>query len=222
MNNINKYLWKFLKKYNVDYKEQLLRYEFKILDNTKPILINRNSKKLEYANINDNPLVIEPKIIEKIKNKHNLNLEFLIKLDELIDNSVFAFDSIQHDTSKIFVLNEKNNDNQIIFIVRENKEMKNILVNEVTSVYDKEKLQNLINITCNQGKNVYINPEKEIDFLSLNFSVPLNRIYNIDEISYETERKIYDKYNLTQEEKEKINTLNKWESKSIDDDEWER
>ena len=40
--------------------------------------------------------------------------------------------------------------------------MKNILVNEVTSVYDKEKLQNLINITCNQGKNVYINPEKEI------------------------------------------------------------
>jgi hypothetical protein len=96
--------------------------------------------------------------------------------------------------------------------------MKNILVNEVTSVYDKEKLQNLINITCNQGKNVYINPEKEIEFLSLNFSVPLNRIYNIDEISYETERKIYDKYNLTQEEKEKINTLNKWESKSIDDD----
>lgn len=67
MNNINKYLWKFLKKYNVDYKEQLLRYEFKILNNTKPILINRNSKKLEYANINDNPLVIEPKIIEKIK-----------------------------------------------------------------------------------------------------------------------------------------------------------
>lgn len=219
---MDKNLSNFLKKYKESYKEQLLRYEFKVLDNKNAILINENSEKLEYANINDNPLVIEPKTIEKIKTKHQLNLEFLIKLDELIDNSVFAFDSIQHDTSKIFVLNEKNNNNQIIFIVRENKQEKHILVNEVTSVYDKEKLQNLINITCNQGKNVYINPEKEIEFLSLNFSVPLNRIYNIDEISYETEREIYDKYNLTQEEKEKINTLNKWKSKSIDDDEWER
>lgn len=213
MNNINKYLLKFLKQYNVDYKEQLLRYEFKILDNTKPILINKNSKKLEYAKINNNPLVIEPKIIEKIKNKHNLNLEFLIKLDELIDNSIFAFDSIQHDTSKIFVLNEKNNNNQIIFIIRENKEMKNILVNEVTSVYDKEKLQNLINITCNQGKNVYINPEKENEFLNLDFIVPTDKIYNIDEISYETKKEIDDKYNLTQKEKNKV--------KQIDDD-WER
>ena len=219
---MDKNLSNFLKKYKESYKEQLLRYEFKVLDNKNAILINENSEKLEYANINDNPLVIEPKTIEKIKTKHQLNLEFLIKLDELIDNSVFAFDSIQHDTSKIFVLNEKNNNNQIIFIVRENKQEKHILVNEVTSVYDKEKLQNLINVTCNQGKNVYINPEKEIEFLSLNFSVPLNRIYNIDEISYETEREIYDKYNLTQEEKEKINTLNKWKSKSIDDDEWER
>lgn len=218
---MDKNLSNFLKKYKESYKEQLLRYELKVLDNKNAILINENSEKLKYANINSNPLVIEPKTIEKIKTKHQLNLEFLIRLDELVQNSIFAFDSIQHDTSKIFVLNEKNNNNQIIFIVRENKQEKHILVNEVTSVYDKEKLQNLINITCNQGKNVYINPEKEIEFLSLNFSVPLNRIYNIDEISYETERKIYDKYNLTQEEKEKINTLNKWKSKSIDD-EWER
>lgn len=218
---MNKYLWKFLKKYNVDYKEQLLKYEYKLLKTNQLIMINIDSQKLNYACIKNNPLLIDTTTIAKIKTKHNLNLEFLIKLDKLIDNSVFAFDSIQHDTSKIFVLNEKNNNNQIIAIVRENKEMQNILVNEVTSVYDKEKLQNLINITCNQGKNVYINPEKEIEFLSLNFSVPLNRIYNIDEISYETEKEICDKYNLTQEEKEKINILNKWESKSIDDD-WER
>lgn len=215
---MDKNLSNFLKKYKESYKEQLLRYELKVLDNKNAILINENSEKLKYANINSNPLVIEPKTIEKIKTKHQLNLEFLIKLDELVQNSIFAFDSIQHDTSKIFVLNEKNNNNQIIFIVRENKQEKHILVNEITSVYDKEKLQNLINITCNQGKNVYINPEKEIEFLSLNFSVPLNRIYNIDEISYETEKEICDKYNLTQEEKEKINILNKWKSKSIDDD----
>lgn len=218
---MNKYLWKFLKKYNVDYKEQLLKYEYKLLKTNQLIMINIDSQKLNYACIKNNPLLIDTTTIAKIKTKHNLNLEFLIKLDKLIDNSVFAFDSIQHDTSKIFVLNEKNNNNQIIAIVRENKEMQNILVNEVTSVYDKEKLQNLINITCNQGKNVYINPEKENEFLSLNFIVPLDRIYNIDEISYEAEREIDDKYNLTQEEKNKINTVKKMISKSIDDD-WER
>lgn len=215
---MNKYLWKFLKKYNVDYKEQLLKYEYKLLKTNQLIMINIDSQKLNYACIKNNPLLIDTTTIAKIKTKHNLNLEFLIKLDKLIDNSVFAFDSIQHDTSKIFVLNEKNNNNQIIAIVRENKEMQNILVNEVTSVYDKEKLQNLINITCNQGKNVYINPEKENEFLSLNFIVPLDRIYNIDEISYEAEREIDDKYNLTQEEKNKINTVKKLISKSIDDD----
>lgn len=215
---MNRYLWKFLKKYNVDYKEQLLKYEYKLLKTNQLIMINIDSQKLNYACIKNNPLLIDTTTIAKIKTKHNLNLEFLIKLDKLIDNSVFAFDSIQHDTSKIFVLNEKNNNNQIIAIVRENKEMQNILVNEVTSVYDKEKLQNLINITCNQGKNVYINPEKENEFLSLNFIVPLDRIYNIDEISYEAEREIDDKYNLTQEEKNKINTVKKLISKSIDDD----
>lgn len=215
---MNRYLWKFLKKYNVDYKEQLLKYEYKLLKTNQLIMINIDSQKLNYACIKNNPLLIDTTTIAKIKTKHNLNLEFLIKLDKLIDNSVFAFDSIQHDTSKIFVLNEKNNNNQIIAIVKENKEMQNILVNEVTSVYDKEKLQNLINITCNQGKNVYINPEKENEFLSLNFIVPLDRIYNIDEISYEAEREIDDKYNLTQEEKNKINTVKKLISKSIDDD----
>lgn len=190
---MDKNLSNFLKKYKESYKEQLLRYELKVLDNKSAILINKNSEKLEYANINSNPLVIEPKIIEKIKTKHQLNLEFLIKLDELVQNSVFAFDSIQHDTSKIFVLNEKNNNNQIIFVVRENKQEKHILVNEVTSVYDKEKLQNLINTTCKQGKNVYINPEKENEFLKLNFIVPLERIYNKHNISYETKKEIENK-----------------------------
>lgn len=76
---MNKNINEFLKRYRkLNFKEQLLKYEYKILDNTQPILINSNSKKLEYANILSNPLVIEPKIIEKLKTKHNLNLGFLI------------------------------------------------------------------------------------------------------------------------------------------------
>lgn len=64
--------------------------------------------------------------------------------------------------------------------------MKSILVNEITSVYDKEKLQNLINITCNQNKNVYINPEKQQEFLNMDFFVPINKVFNKDKLNKKT------------------------------------
>ena len=63
----------------------------------------------------------------------------------MIKNSIFAFDSLKHDTSKIIVLDEVDDeDNPIIAVVRLDKKMGRdaIQINEITSIYEKERLFN--------------------------------------------------------------------------------
>ena len=128
-------------------------------------------------------------------------------MDKLINNSVFAFDSIQNK-SRIFVLNQKINNNLIIFTVKESK-INDVVCNEITSVYDRVNLQNLIKLTCDAQKKFYINPDNEIEFLNLDLTIPTKMICNMKNISYQTEQNIKDKFNLTPSEQQLLESLKK-------------
>lgn len=162
----------FFKKYldnngNIkDFDKQLLEFEYGIKNYYFPFLVSDNSKKLEYANINSQPLTIDVSTIQKIKKKHSMDLEFLLNLKNITENSIFAFDSIRREDSKIFVPNIKNElGYPVIFVVSKDKIQDHIIVNEITSVYDKKNLVNLINNSLEQGKNIYVNPEKVKEFI---------------------------------------------------------
>ena len=154
------------------WEKQLLEYEYGTNKNIRPLIVIENSEKISYAEIKNEPIIININTIQKVKTKHNLEIDFLIDLDEQIKNSIFAFDSIQHDTSKIFVTNEINEDkNPIIFILRENDKEGYLDVNRITSIYDKKNLQNLIDKTLEQGGKTYINPKKLNQFKEMDYDI---------------------------------------------------
>ncbi|WP_405354699.1 hypothetical protein [Fusobacterium polymorphum] len=162
------------------WETQLLDYEYNIRNAREPLVINNNSKKLLFSGIDDKPILINTSTIEKIKKVHNLDLKFLINLKGLINNPLFAIDSIQHSDSKLYVTNKKNKEGlPIIFVIRKDKNIaETYKVNEIASVYDKKNLQNLINKTIEDGGKIYLNPTKtkELEEMGFNFEEKIKKI----------------------------------------------
>lgn len=162
------------------WETQLLDYEYNIRNAREPLVVNNNSKKLLFSGIDDRPILINTSTIEKIKKIHNLDLKFLINLKGVINNPLFAIDSIQYSDSKLYVTNKKNKEGlPIIFVIRKDKNIaETYKVNEIASVYDKKNLQNLINKTIENGGKIYLNPTKtkELEEMGFNFEEKIKKI----------------------------------------------
>ena len=111
-------------------------------DTRFPMVVSKNSKCLNYITKNaSNPILINVSTVIKIKEKHDIGYAFVSDCEQMIKNSIFAFDSLKHDTSKIIVLDEVDDeDNPIIAVVRLDKKMGRdaIQINEITSKIPKE------------------------------------------------------------------------------------
>ena len=162
------------------WETQLLDYEYNIRNAREPLVVNNNSKKLLFSGIDDRPILINTSTIEKIKKVHNLDLKFLINLKGVINNPLFAIDSIQHSDSKLYVTNKKNKEGlPIIFVIRKDKNIaETYKVNEIASVDEKKNLQNLINKTIENGGKIYWNPTKtkELGEMGFNFEEKIKKI----------------------------------------------
>lgn len=165
------------------FDKQLIELMSGRYDTRFPMVISSNSKCLDYINSNiTNPILINVSTVIKIKEKHDIGYAFVSDSEEMIQNSIFAFDSLSHDTSKIIVLNEVDDENNpIIAVVRFNKKMGRdaILINEITSIYEKERLSNLIEKTYNADKMFYKNKIEHIK--SIGFSLPKDVEYALSE-----------------------------------------
>ena len=165
------------------FDKQLIELMSGRYDTRFPMVISSNSKCLDYINSNiTNPILINVSTVIKIKEKHDIGYAFVSDSEEMIQNSIFAFDSLSHDTSKIIVLNEVDDENTpIIAVVRFNKKMGRdaILINEITSIYEKERLSNLIEKTYNADKMFYKNKIEHIR--SIGFSLPKDVEYALSE-----------------------------------------
>lgn len=165
------------------FDKQLIELMSGRYDTRFPMVISSNSKCLDYINSNiTNPILINVSTVIKIKEKHDIGYAFVSDSEEMIQNSIFAFDSLSHDTSKIIVLNEVDDENNpIIAVVRFNKKMVRdaILINEITSIYEKERLSNLIEKTYNADKMFYKNKIEHIR--SIGFSLPKDVEYALSE-----------------------------------------
>ncbi|WP_270842945.1 MuF-C-terminal domain-containing protein [Faecalibacillus intestinalis] len=165
------------------FDKQLIELMSGRYDTRFPMIISSNSKCLDYINSNiTNPILINVSTVIKIKEKHDIGYAFVSDSEEMIQNSIFAFDSLSHDTSKIIVLNEVDDENNpIIAVVRFNKKMGRdaILINEITSIYEKERLSNLIEKTYNADKMFYKNKIEHIR--SIGFSLPKDVEYALSE-----------------------------------------
>lgn len=189
------------------FDKQLIELMSGRYDTRFPMVISSNSKCLDYINSNiTNPILINVSTVIKIKEKHDIGYAFVSDSEEMIQNSIFAFDSLSHDTSKIIVLNEVDDENNpIIAVVRFNKKMGRdaILINEITSIYEKERLSNLIEKTYNANKMFYKNKIEHIR--SIGFSLPKDVEYalsgNYDRACFTKSQVKRDLSNISQSDK---------------------
>lgn len=175
------------------------------------MVVSKNSKCLNYITKNaSNPILINVSTVIKIKEKHDIGYAFVSDCEQMIKNSIFAFDSLKHDTSKIIVLDEVDDeDNPIIAVVRLDKKMGRdaIQINEITSIYEKERLSNLIEKTYRENKCFYKNKTEHIR--SIGFQLPQDVKYAL---STEYSRTSFTK---SQVEEDKNSHLHRVKGKNI-------
>lgn len=167
------------------FKQQLIEYETKQLPSGTQLVVSDNSKGLAYANFSDNPIVINQTNVEKIVNgKHsNIPRNIIENIDTELNNSVFAMDSRTVDNAKIVVLDAIDTDgNPIIASLTQDKKSGKIVVNELTSVYEKRDFQNYINRTIEDGKNIYTNEKTEQWLPRRGLQLPTR--FTTDSVSY--------------------------------------
>ena len=153
------------------FEKQLINLISGLYDTRFPMIVSENSRCLDFISKNSsNPLVINVSTVIKIREKHDIGYAFVSECEEMIKNSIFAFDSLNKSTSKILVLNKKDEENNpIIAVIRFNKEMGRnaIKINEITSIYDKQRLSNLIIRSYDAGKMFYKNKIEQLRSIGL-------------------------------------------------------
>ena len=146
------------------FRQQLNEYESNQLPSGVQLIVAQNNEGLEYANVTNNPIVMKQNYVDKlIKGKHsNIPREVIENIDTELKNSVLAMDSRTVDNSRVIVLDRQDlNGNPIIATLSLDKTTGAIVINELTSVYEKSDFQNFINHTVEDNKNIYTNEKTE-------------------------------------------------------------
>lgn len=162
------------------FERQLIDFMFGEYDYNYPFVISTNSEGLKLVmDIDlDKPLCIDVKTVIKCERKHSLDLSFVSHIDDYIRESCLAFESLTQETSIVFVLNRKSDTFELpyIAICRTDKKYGEYVVNQITSIYDKEKLESLIQRTYDANKKFYVNEKSRAFIKSAELQLPINLI----------------------------------------------
>jgi len=126
----------------------------------------------------------------KIKDKHDIGYEFVSNCEKMLRESVLAFESLTQPESIIILLDEfeVNSGNPIIAICRKDKDMGigGILINEITSIYDKERFVNFLLRSYECNKTFYKNKKTEQYFTPDRLQLPEDIKYALSADYYRT------------------------------------
>lgn len=145
---------------------QLLEYEYGIYPNSLPFVVSNTTMFLNGVDIDNYPLIINQSTVEHIKNKHDINNSFIMHLEKMLRNNVLVMESRKHEDSLVVVTDYFDQKKKpIIVIVRKGFYTGYVLTNQITSVYGKTHLKDLIEATYNDGLQFYPN-KKTRHFIS--------------------------------------------------------
>ncbi|RGF85332.1 hypothetical protein DXA44_07830 [Coprobacillus sp. OF02-11LB] len=161
---------KIVNKNKIDsFERQLINLMNGLYDMNYPMIISNNTKCLNYIDeIDENKiLIINPYKVIKINNEHEIGSSFIMNIYDMLSTSLFAMDSITQPTSKVIVLDEldERDGSPIIAICRYDAKRGGFDLNQITSIYGKEKFNSLIINTLNANKKFELNtnyPKNEL------------------------------------------------------------
>ena len=199
----------------LSFDKQLIQLMSGVFDTRFPLVINKTTHSLDYINLIDSekPLLINSSTVIKLRDKHDLGYEFVSEIENKLKNSVLAFDSLTQNTSKIILLNEFDEDtgDPMIAVCRYDKDMDEgtTIVNEITSVYDKERFINFLTKSYKENKKFFKNEKTEQYFIPIWLQLPEDMRYALSD-SYGKQV-----FNKSQVEQDRANHLRKVSKKNL-------
>lgn len=159
------------------FDKQLIQLMSGTYDTRYPMIISEDSSSLEYISglPVTNALTMNVSTIIKLRMNHRLDYAFISDIEQHLKDSVMAFDSYQYTSSVVVVLNQLDDDeNHIIAICRYDKDTGGgLYINEITSVYGKERFESMIKKSYELNKQFYKNEKTEQFVKSAGLQLPL-------------------------------------------------
>lgn len=202
----------------ISFDKQLIQLMSGVFDTRYPLVIAPNTMSLSYINdLNpNNCLVMNSSTVIKLREKHDLGFEFVSNCERYLQESLLAFESYKHETSKVILLREVDDDGfPMVAICRQDKRMGNELyVNEIPSIYDKQNLERLITHSYEKDQMFFKNKKIEQYVRSIGLQLPKGCTYALSDS--------YDKqvFNKSQVERDYAVHLHKTNKRTLhkDDD----
>ena len=171
------------------FDRQLIDLSSGLYNVTNPMVVSPESKSISFAGGVDKskPIVINVSTVIKLREKHQLGYAFVSRINEMLDKSYLAFDSLVQDTSRIFLLDESSElqTYPLIAVCRYDKNIKMIEVNEITSIYEKTDFDKFLLKTYENNKNFYCNEKTKASIKShAGFQLPREIIDALSVINY--------------------------------------
>ena len=171
------------------FDRQLIDLSSGLYNVTNPMVVSPESKSISFAGGVDKskPIVINVSTVIKLREKHQLGYAFVSRINEMLDKSYLAFDSLVQDTSRIFLLDESSElqTYPLIAVCRYDKNIKMIEVNEITSIYEKTDFDKFLLKTYENNKNFYCNEKTKASIKShAGFQLPREIIDALSVVDY--------------------------------------
>ncbi len=152
------------------FDRQLIDLSSGVYNVRNPMIVSPESKSISFAGGVDKskPIVINVSTVIKLREKHQLGYSFVSRINEMLDKSYLAFDSLVQDTSRIFLLDEVGEIQKkpVIAICRYDKNIKMIEVHEITSIYERNDFQEFMRRTFEENKTFYCNDKTKASIKS--------------------------------------------------------
>ena len=158
-----------------------------VFDTQYPLIVDENTTCLSYIDgINEDiPLIMNVSTAIKIREKHDIGYAYVSRCTSLLKKSVLAFESIKYKSSKVVVLDDFTDDgNPIVAICRINKQIGCVYVNEINSIYDRQKFNNYMINAYNANCKFYKNEKTEHYITSHWSQLPDDMIYALCTTNY--------------------------------------
>lgn len=169
----------------LSFDKQLIQLMSGVFDTRYPLVIAPNTMSLSYINdLNpNNCLVMNSSTVIKLREKHDLGFEFVSNCERYLQESLLAFESYKHETSKVILLREVDDDGfPMVAICRQDKSVgRMIFINEITSIYDKQNLSRLISATYEMDKMFFKNKKIEQYIRSIGLQLPQGGTYDLSD-----------------------------------------
>ena len=154
------------------FEQQLIDLSGGVFDTQYPLIVDGNTTCLSYIDeIDENiPLIMNVSTAVKIREKHDIG---------------FAYVSRKYKSSKVVVLDDFTDDgNPIVAICRLNKQIGCVYVNEINSIYDRQRFSNYMINAYNANCTFYKNEKTEHYITSHWSQLPDDMIYALSTENY--------------------------------------